>query len=248
MASAAQNLESVEVIKRKRGKRFANAVKALREKKIEAVSLEAAFEALLEFPKAKFDESCEIAIRLGVDPKQADQLIRGALVLPHGTGKSSKVVVFAKGEKAKEAQAAGADEVGDEDLAAKIQGGWQDFTSCVATPDMMPVVSKVARILGPRGLMPNPKLGTVTMDLAKVITELKKGRVEYRVDKNGVIHAPVGKVSFGKDKLVENTKLLIEQVVKAKPSTVKGHYVLSMFVTTTMGPSVRLDHAAVAKM
>jgi len=241
MAQSGKNLESLEKIKTKQGKRYSAGVKLVREKAPSPVSYDKAIEILCDLPKTKFDETCDVAFRLGVDPKQSDQMVRGACVLPHGTGRSAKVVVFAKGEKAKEAEAAGADEVGAEDLADKISGGYSDFTAVVATPDMMAVVSKVARVLGPKGLMPNPKLGTVTMNLKSVIEELKKGRVEYRVDKNSVIHAPFGKRSFGKEKLTENLKTLTEQVVKAKPATAKGHYLLSMTLSTSMGPGVKVD-------
>lgn len=246
MTFAARNLESIPKLKAKHGKRFASAVEKIRAEKTEMFSVENALNLMLQLPKARFDESCEIAFRLGVDPKQADQMVRGANVLPHGTGKKARVVVFAKGEKAKEAEAAGASEVGAEELAEKILKGYQDFTSVVATPDMMPVVSKVARVLGPRGLMPNPKLGTVTMNLKDVLGDLLKGRVEFRVDKNGIIHAPFGKVSFGKDKLLENSNALISQIVKLKPSSVKGVYLQSLHISTTMGPSLRLDHSEIA--
>jgi len=239
---------SIEKIKKAQGKRYASALQVVRDKVTKPESLEAAVEFICGLPSPKFDESCEVAMRLGVDPKQSDQMIRGAIVLPHGTGKSAKIVVFAKGDKAKEALEAGADEVGAEELADKISGGWTDFTSAVATPDMMGVVSKVARVLGPKGLMPNPKLGTVTMNLKAVIEELKKGRVEYRVEKAGVIHAAFGKKSFGKEKLTENLRLLTEQVMKAKPSSAKGQYLVSMYVSTSMGPSVAVDTNQVAAM
>lgn len=248
MAQAAQNLESIEKIKKKQGKRFALAVEKTRASQKEFHSIEEALETILSFPKTKFDETCELAFKLNVDPKQADQMIRGANVLPHGTGKSSRVVVFAKGEKENEAKEAGADEVGADDLAEKIQKGYSDFTSVVATPDMMAVVSKVARVLGPKGLMPNPKLGTVTMDLKKVIGDLKRGRVEFRVDKAGVVQAPFGKLSFGAEKLKENLMALIEQIVKLRPSSVKGSYILSIYISTSMGPSIRLDHNQLASM
>lgn len=190
---------------------------------------------------AKFDETVEVAFRLGVDPRQSDQQIRGAIVLPHGTGKSQTVLVFAKGEKAKEAEAAGADFVGAEDMVAKIQGGWFGFDVAVATPDMMGVVGKIGRLLGPKGLMPNPKTGTVTMDVTKAVNEVKAGKIEYRVDKTGIIHAPIGKASFEQVKLEENFKALVDVVVKAKPATQKGQYIKSVSVSSTMGPGVKIN-------
>ncbi|TVQ80228.1 MAG: 50S ribosomal protein L1 [Bradymonadales bacterium] len=248
MGQSAQNLETIEVIKKKHGKRFSQAVALVREKAPEPKTFEEVIEIILSTPAVKFDESLEAAFRLGVDPKQSDQMVRAAIVLPHGLGRAAKVVVFAKGAKEDEAKAAGADEVGGEELAQKILGGWTDFSSCVATPDMMPIVSKVARVLGPKGLMPNPKLGTVTMDLTKVISELKKGRVEYRVDKAGVVHAPFGKRSFGKDKLAENFKALAESIVRAKPSGAKGNYLLSIFVSSAMGPSLPVSITQVGSL
>lgn len=190
---------------------------------------------------AKFDETVEVAFRLGVDPRQSDQQIRGAVVLPNGTGKSQTVLVFAKGEKAKEAEAAGADFVGAEDMVAKIQGGWFGFDVAVATPDMMGVVGRIGRLLGPKGLMPNPKTGTVTMDVTKAVNEVKAGKIEYRVDKTGIVHAPIGKASFDADKLEENFKTLVDVIVKAKPATSKGQYIKSVTVSTTMGPGVKVN-------
>lgn len=190
---------------------------------------------------AKFDETVEVAFRLGVDPRQSDQMIRGAVVLPHGTGKSQTVLVFAKGEKAKEAEAAGADFVGAEDLVAKIQGGWFGFDVAVATPDMMGVVGKIGRLLGPKGLMPNPKTGTVTMDVTKAVNEVKAGKIEYRVDKTGIIHAPIGKASFEQVQLEENFKTLVDVLIKAKPASSKGQYIKSVTVSTTMGPGVKIN-------
>ena len=190
---------------------------------------------------AKFDETVEVAFRLGVDPRQSDQQIRGAVVLPHGTGKSQTVLVFAKGEKAKEAEAAGADFVGGEDMVAKIQGGWFGFDVAVATPDMMGVVGKIGRLLGPKGLMPNPKTGTVTMDVTKAVNEVKAGKIEYRVDKTGIIHAPIGKASFEQTKLEENFKTLVDVLIKAKPASQKGQYIKSVSVSTTMGPGVKIN-------
>ena len=190
---------------------------------------------------AKFDATVEVAYRLNVDPKKADQQIRGAVVLPNGTGKTQKVLVFAKGEKAKEAEAAGADYVGDSDMAAKIQQGWFDFDVIVATPDMMGEVGKLGRVLGPKGLMPNPKTGTVTMDVTKAIEEVKAGKVTYRVDKAGNIHVPIGKVSFDDAKLVENFNTIHDVMVKAKPAATKGTYMKNLVVTTTFGPGVKID-------
>ena len=195
-----------------------------------------------QISKAKFDETIELSIRLGVDPRHADQQVRGTVVLPHGTGKKVKVLVFAKADKAKEAEAAGADYVGDADLVAKIQSeNWFDFDACVATPDMMPVIGRIARLLGPKGLMPNPKSGTVTMDVTKAVHDIKAGKVEYRVDKTSICHCPIGKASFDSDKLVENLRVLMEAIIKAKPATAKGTYVRSLYMSTTMGPSIRLN-------
>ena len=192
--------------------------------------------------KAKFDETVEISVRLGVDPRHADQQVRGAVVLPHGTGRSIRVLVIAKGEKAKEAQAAGADYVGAEDMIAKIQQeNWFDFDVCVATPDMMGLIGRIGRILGPKGLMPNPKSGTVTMDVTKAVNEIKAGKVEYRLDKTAIIHCPIGKVSFGTEKLTENLKVLMDAINKAKPAAAKGTYVRSLYLSSTMGPSVRVN-------
>jgi large subunit ribosomal protein L1 len=190
----------------------------------------------------KFDESVDLAVRLGVDPKHADQMVRGAVNLPHGTGKTVRVVVFAKGDKAKEAQDAGADAVGAEDLVEKIQKeNWLEFDSAVATPDLMGLVGRLGRVLGPRGLMPNPKVGTVTFDVAKAVRELKGGRVEFKAEKAGVVHARIGKISFGGDKLRENAWALLELIQKLKPSTAKGTYVRSVAVSTTMSPSIKID-------
>lgn len=187
------------------------------------------------------DETVEVAINLGVNPKYADQMVRGAVVLPHGTGKTMRVAVFAKGERAKEAEEAGADVVGAEDLGEKVAGGFLDFDATVATPDMMGIVGRLGRVLGPRGLMPNPKLGTVTLDVAKAVRELKGGRVEFRVEKAGIVHARLGKASFSPDKLRENLLALMDVIMKSKPSTAKGTYLKGIAITTTMGPSVRVD-------
>lgn len=194
---------------------------------------------------AKFDETFELHMRLGVDPKHADQMVRGTVVLPNGLGKSKTVCVIASGEKVREATEAGAEYVGGEDLVEKIQGGWTDFDACIATPDMMKSVGKLGRVLGPRGLMPNPKTGTVTFDVAKAIEEVKAGKVEFRVDKTGVIHAPFGKVSFEHSKLLENATVLTDTIVKARPSAVKGKYVKSITVATTMSPGIDIDPASV---
>jgi large subunit ribosomal protein L1 len=194
---------------------------------------------------AKFDETVEVAMRLGVDPKHADQMVRGTVVLPHGLGKSKRVVVIASGDKVREAREAGADEVGTDDLVQKIQGGWLEFDAVVATPDMMKSVGRLGKILGPRGLMPNPKTGTVTVDVARAIKEVKAGKVEFRVDKTGIIHCPVGKVSFEAEKLAENAGALISSVIKAKPATAKGKYVRSIVISSTMGPAVPVELASV---
>jgi len=201
-----------------------------------------ALDLAVKTSKAKFDETIELAVRLGVDPRHADQQVRGAVVLPHGTGKTVRVLVFAKGDKAKEAEAAGAEYVGAEELAQKIQSqNWFDFDVVVATPDMMGVVGRLGRILGPKGLMPNPKSGTVTFDVAKAINEIKAGKVEYRVDKTAIIHVPVGKASFGVEKLGENFRALMEAIIKAKPAAVKGQYIKSISVSSTMGPGAKIN-------
>ena len=205
-----------------------------------------ALELAVKTAKAKFDETIELHVRLGVDPRHADQQVRGAVVLPHGTGKDVKVLVFAKGEKAKEAEAAGADFVGAEELVQKIQGeNWFEFDIVVATPDMMGVVGRLGRVLGPKGLMPNPKSGTVTFDVANAIKEIKAGKVEYRVDKTAIVHCPIGKKSFGTEKLVENFKALMDALVKAKPAAAKGQYLKSVSVSATMGPGAKVNPAKV---
>ena len=219
--------------------------------KIDRTRLYDATEALslvAEVATAKFDETVEAHIKLGVDSRHADQQVRGAVVLPHGTGKTKRVLVFAKGEKAKEAEAAGADFVGAEDLVQKIQKeNWFDFDVVVATPDMMGVVGRLGRVLGPKGLMPNPKSGTVTFDVAKAIDEIKAGKVEYRLDKTNIIHVPVGKVSFGGEKLAENFAALMDAIVKAKPAAAKGQYLRSVTVASTMGPGVKINPAKIAE-
>lgn len=200
-----------------------------------------AIELVKKTSKAKFDETIDISIRLGIDPRHADQQVRGAVVLPHGTGKIVRVLVFAKGDKAREAEQAGADFVGAEDMLAKIQGNWFGFDACVATPDMMGLVGRLGRVLGPKGLMPNPKSGTVTNDIARAISDIKAGKVEYRVDKTAIIHCPLGKSSFTNDKLGENLSVLMDAVVKAKPSAAKGTYLRSVVISSTMGPGVKVN-------
>jgi len=200
-----------------------------------------AMELLKKIAPAKFDETVEVAVKLGVDPRHADQQVRGALVLPHGTGKTRSVLVFARDEKAREAEEAGADYVGAEDLVEKIQGGWLDFEVAIATPDMMSKVGKLGRILGPRGLMPNPKTGTVTFDVGNAVKEVKAGKIEYRVDKAGIIHAPIGKVSFDVEKLAENLRTLIDALVRARPAAAKGQYIRGITVSSTMGPGIKIN-------
>ncbi len=207
-------------------------------------SLEEALELLKATAFAKFDETVEVAMRLGVDPKYPDQQVRGSVVLPNGTGKTVRVVVFAKGEKEKEAKEAGADDVGSDALIAKIQGGWLDFDKAVATPDMMGAVGKIGKILGPRGLMPNPKVGTVTFDVAKAVRDLKGGKVEFKVDKTGTLHSGIGKISFGTDKIRENFLAFYDAIVKAKPSAAKGTYIRSIALSSTMGVGIRLNASA----
>jgi large subunit ribosomal protein L1 len=211
-------------------------------------TVEDALGLVLESAYAKFDESVDVALRLGVDPRHADQMVRGSIVLPHGTGKTTRVLVFAKGEKVKEAEEAGADFVGAEDMAEKIQGGWLEFDKVIATPDMMGTVGKLGRILGPRGMMPNPKLGTVTFEVAKAVGEMKAGRVDFRVDKVGIVHCSVGKVSFGSDKILDNLKALLEIVLKLKPSSSKGTYLKSVALSSTMGPGVKIDPVEVPQL
>lgn len=223
----------------KQGKKFQEAAKAVDRNKF--YSLEDAVELVKQIAPAKFDETVELSVRLGVDPRHADQQLRGAVVLPHGLGKDKTVLVFAKGDKAKEAEAAGADYVGAEDMVEKIQGGWMNFDVAVATPDMMALVGRLGRVLGPRGLMPNPKTGTVTMDVERAVQEAKAGKVNYRTEKAGIIHVPIGKVSFDIDKLLGNLKAIMGVLIKAKPASVKGTYIKSVTLSSTMGPGVKID-------
>lgn len=225
----------------KHGKKYLEAIKKVdREKQYDPIE---ALQLVKELASAKFDETVEAAFRLGIDTKRADQQVRGAVVLPHGTGKTKRVLVFAKGEKAKEAEQAGADYVGDEDLINKVSQGWFEFDVVVATPDMMGQVGKLGRILGPKGLMPNPKTGTVTFDVAKAVQEIKAGKIEYRADKAGNVHAPIGKVSFDVEKLAENLQALAEALIKAKPAAAKGQYMKSVTVSSTMGPGISINPA-----
>lgn len=221
------------------GKKYSEAFKLIDKSKL--YDPEEAVELVKKTATAKFDETVEVAVKLGVDPKHADQQVRGAVVLPHGTGKTKRVLVFAKGEKVKEAEAAGADFVGAEELVQKIQGGWSDFDVAVATPDMMGLVGRLGKILGPKGLMPNPKVGTVTLDVTRAINEIKAGKIEYRTDKAGNIHAPIGKASFDSEKLMHNYNTLLETLIKVKPSAAKGQYIRSITLSTTMGPGVKVN-------
>ena len=223
-----------------RGKKYQDSVKLVEKSKF--YDINEAMDLITKTAKAKFDETVEAHIRLGVDSRHADQQVRGAIVLPHGTGKTSKVLVFAKGPKADEAKAAGADYVGDADLVAKIQGeNWFDFDVVVATPDMMGVVGRLGKVLGPKGLMPSPKAGTVTMDVTKAVNEIKAGKIEYRLDKSNIIHVPVGKVSFTEEQLADNFQALMGAVIKARPSTLKGTFLKSVTMASTMGPGVKLN-------
>ena len=226
----------------KHGKKFTEA-KSTVEKRMHGLA--EAVQKIKEVKFAGFDETLELSVKLGVDPKHADQMVRGTIVLPHGTGRDKRVLVIAGGEKIKEAEEAGADFVGGAEMAAKIQEGWLDFDAVIATPDMMREVGKLGKILGPRGLMPNPKTGTVTFDVANAVTEIKAGKVEFRVDKTAIIHVPVGRLSFDDEKLAENTQALVAAVIKAKPATAKGKYVHSIYLASTMGPGVSIDPAAV---
>jgi large subunit ribosomal protein L1 len=240
--SAKTTKEEIEMAKR--GKKLVEAAKLVDRAKF--YSVQEAVDLVKKTSVVKFDATVEVAFRLGVDPKKADQQIRGAVVLPNGTGKTQRVLVFAKGEKAKEAEAAGADYVGDTDYITKIQQGWFDFDVIVATPDMMGEVGKLGRVLGPKGLMPNPKTGTVSFDVTKAVNEIKAGKVEYRLDKAGIIHVPIGKVSFDDNKLVENFTTIYETLMKAKPAAAKGTYMKSVNATSTMGPGVKVDSSSFA--
>lgn len=223
----------------KKGKKYEDAIKLVDRERV--YDIQEAVELVKQTATAKFDETVEFAARLGVDPKKADQQIRGAVVLPHGTGKTQRVLVFAKGEKAKEAEAAGADFVGDEDMINKVNQGWFDFDVVVATPDMMAQVGKLGRVLGPKGLMPNPKTGTVTFDVARAVNEIKAGKVEYRVDKTGNIHVPIGKASFDNEKLAANFATIVETLLKAKPAAAKGTYMRNVAIASTMGPGIKVN-------
>ncbi|HJV47591.1 MAG TPA: 50S ribosomal protein L1 [Bacillota bacterium] len=227
----------------KKGKKYQESAKLIDRSKAYATS--EAIEIVKKAASAKFDETVEVAVKLGVDVKKADQQLRGAVVLPHGTGKTQRVLVFAKGEKVKEAEQAGADYVGDEDLINKISQGWFEFDVVVATPDMMGQVGKLGRVLGPKGLMPNPKTGTVTFDVARAVNEIKAGKIEYRTDKAGNIHAPIGKVSFDDQKLTENLATIIDTLQKAKPAAAKGTYMKNVSISSTMGPGVKVDVATI---
>jgi large subunit ribosomal protein L1 len=225
----------------KHGKKYRQAVQKV---ELRPYPLREALDLAKDASYVKFDETVEVAMRLGVDPKHADQMVRGTVVLPHGLGKSVRVLVFASGEKMREAEEAGADVVGGDELAKRVEGGWLDFDAVVATPDMMRVVGRLGKVLGPRGLMPNPKAGTVALDVARAVQDIKAGKVEFRVDKTGIIHAPVGKLSFGTDKLKENADALIGAVIKAKPSAAKGKYVRGVSLSSTMGPGIKVDETA----
>jgi large subunit ribosomal protein L1 len=228
------------------GKRYRESQKAF--EPVKKYRVEEAVQALANFKKAKFDETVELSVRLGVDPKHADQMVRGSAALPHGTGKTVRIAVIAKGEKDAEAKEAGADVTGAEDLVAKIQGGWFEFDRLIATPDMMSLVGKLGQLLGPRGLMPNPKTGTVTFDVGKAVKALNAGKVDFKVDKTGIVHTTLGKASFGPEKIRENLMTLMEAVVKAKPATSKGTYLKSVTLSTTMGPGVKVDPASFSNL
>jgi len=227
----------------KRGKKYSDSKKRIDSEGVESIN--DAVKVMLDSAFAKFDETIDVAVRLGVDPRHADQMVRGSVVLPHGTGKKMKILVFAKGEKEKEATDAGADFVGNEDLVEKIKGGWFGFDKAVATPDMMGSVGKLGKLLGPRGLMPNAKTGTVTFDLARAINDLKAGKIDFRAEKAGIVHAPMGKVSFGVDKIVQNMTAFFDTIIRLKPASSKGTYLKGIAISTTMGPGVKIDLAHV---
>ena len=229
-----------------RGKSYRDAVGKVDQNR--KYNLQEGVQLVKETALAKFDETVELAVRLGVDPRQADQNVRGAVVLPHGTGKTVRVLAFAKGEKEKEAQGAGADVVGGEDLIKKIREGWLDFDKVVATPDMMGAVGKIGKILGPRGLMPNPKVGTVTAEIGRAVREIKAGKLEFRVDKAGIIHLPIGKVSFNQDRLFENASAVLATLVRSKPASAKGNYIRGVALCTTMGPGIKVDPSQLRTM
>ncbi|MBI5182708.1 MAG: 50S ribosomal protein L1 [Nitrospirae bacterium] len=228
------------------GKKYLEALKKIDVQRL--YKLDEAAEIVKRCVYAKFDETVDIAVRLGVDPKHSDQLVRGSVVLPHGSGKKVKVLVFAKGEKEKEAKDAGADYVGAEDIVDKITKGWMDFDRVVSTPDLMGMVGKLGKILGPRGLMPNPKVGTVTFDIARIIKEIRQGKVEYKVDKAGIVHVAVGKASFDAKQIFENTRAIVESIIKAKPANSKGLYIKGIALSSTMGPGIKVDPIATANM
>jgi large subunit ribosomal protein L1 len=225
----------------KRGKKYSDSKKRINSEGVE--SFNDAVKVMLDSAFAKFDETVDVAVRLGVDPRHADQMVRGSVVLPHGTGKETKILVFAKGEKEKEATDAGADFVGNEDLVEKIKGGWFGFDKAVATPDMMGSVGKLGKLLGPRGLMPNAKTGTVTFDVARAVNDLKAGKIDFRAEKAGIVHAPMGKVSFGVDKIVQNMTAFFDTIMRLKPASSKGTYLKGIAISTTMGPGVKVDLA-----
>jgi large subunit ribosomal protein L1 len=227
----------------RRGKKYSDSKKRIDSEGVE--SFNDAVKMMLDSSFAKFDETVDVAVRLGVDPRHADQMVRGSVVLPHGTGKEMKILVFAKGEKEKEATDAGADFVGNEDLIEKIKGGWFGFDKAVATPDMMGSVGKLGKLLGPRGLMPNAKTGTVTFDVARAVNELKAGKIDFRAEKAGIVHAPMGKVSFGVDKIVQNMTAFFDTIMRLKPASSKGTYLKGIAISTTMGPGVKIDLALV---
>ncbi len=227
----------------KRGKKYSESKKRIDSEDVG--SLNDAVKVMLETSFAKFDETVDVAVRLGVDPRHADQMVRGSVVLPHGTGKETKILVFAKGEKEKEATDAGADFVGNDDMVEKIKGGWYGFDKAVATPDMMGTVGKLGKLLGPRGLMPNAKTGTVTFDVARAVNDLKAGKIDFRAEKAGIVHAPMGKVSFGADKIVQNMAAFLDKIMRLKPASSKGTYLKGIAISTTMGPGVKIDSVLV---